>query len=686
MKKFFVAFCFMFLLIADAGAKITSINEYIGSLQRSPKNQPPKTHIISQDEFSDFAEFMKERLEKAPKLSLDTYKSTTIARGKTPYELQKEKENNKSIFEKIYDRAMQKATQATAPVRRDVIKPYPDIKSVAQQQKQWNNPDIPTVVVPLPPHNKPTRVVAREHIPYLATTIELLNNGLTKINDTVTVLANGDKLKTGLTKILPMFVYNGDKKQVLDYSIISVTRNGEEVGYHLIADDRQIMMVPDDETSLPAGVYTYNFEYLVDNLLIEHDDRYLMYWNVGGGRWNLVVDRLGATILLPQKDALWNYHVFFGTDNNLYPANAKVVKNGLLGTSYIANRPLFIGEGMYIFNEIDKNAVYPFGWWQRFLHIFYNYGDVILSAFGMFFIALSLGWAWHYIKIQKKLQKITLPKTALFMRALMYNKFDLKSVGGFILEMYKKNVIDIQQAESTILLIKRTDNLQNLSANEQAALKQLFPAHETIFNANPNNKLVFSRFVGKLKKGLQNQLRRFYLKVTGGYALINLMMLLIIEAAIAYFKISSLYTFGVLAVCTIINLAVMLLWNFAQSRWGKIGVRMFIIDICLAGGTIMSTVTSPESAALLVITQGLIVTALNCYVSKFGLIKYYINNIAQYRDTIVKNSENIILGKNFATYQAAIWALDLSDDIVPIKKEEYYKIPTIKALVDIMSR
>ena len=46
----------------------------------------------------------------------------------------------------------------------------------------------------------------------------------------------------------------------------------------------------------------------------------------------------------------------------------------------------------------------------------------------------------------------------------------------------------------------------------------------------------------------------------------------------------------------------------------------------------------------------------------------------------------LFLGKNFATYQAAIWALDLSDDIVPIKKEEYYKIPTIKALVDIMSR
>ena len=66
--------------------------------------------------------------------------------------------------------------------------------------------------------------------------------------------------------------------------------------------------------------------------------------------------------------------------------------------------------------------------------------------------------------------------------------------------MYKKNIIDIQQAGSTILLIKRTDNLQNLPKIEQEALDQLFPGHETIFNVNSNTKLMFNRFIKKLMK------------------------------------------------------------------------------------------------------------------------------------------------------------------------------------------
>ena len=681
MKKFFIAICFVLAIVTGVNARITPIGEYNGSLEKSQSTTSPKVKVVNYDEFSTFLE---KQLKTARKASPATLTSSNAGHGKSKIQIEMEKKNNKSIFEKIYDHAMKRVTEATAPQKNDVVVDKTSIAPVNKQQQQWLNPKVPTITIPLPPRGRLAKVPAQEHIPYAMTTLELLNNGLVKISETVVVIANGNKLKSDLTKIVPAVIYNGSTEQTLDYSIIGVTRNNEPIDYKLISDGKNVYMINKDDVSLAPGVYTYNFEYLVDNILIEKDNEYITYWNVGGNGWNLVIDRLGATLLLPEKNALLDQQVFFGTDDNLYSGNVSVMKNGLLGTSFVSDRPLFIGEGMYIVAKIDKNAIYPFSLWQRFLHLFYNHGDVILSGIGLIFIVFCLMLAWKYIKMQKDLQRVTLPKTALFMRALFFDKFDLKAVGGFLLEMYKKNIIDIQQADSTILLIKRTDNLQSLPKDERNALNQLFPAHDTIFNVNSNSKLMFNRFTKKLRTRLKRQLTNFTFKINCGYALINTAMLLLIEATIAFFKISSLYTFAVLGGTTLVTITAMSLWNLQVSKWLKLLVRLLIIDVCSIGAVIMSTVVSPIAVVLLIATEISIVIALHFYVSRSGLIRYYVDNIKLYRDGLVKNADNIILGKNFINYQAAVWALDLSEEITPIKHEEYYKIPAIKSIIEIM--
>ncbi len=677
MKKFFIAICFVLLTANNIQARITPIGDYQGSLKRSQNSAQPKVHIVDYDEF---ASFLEKQLEKAIKISPASLKSDNIGYSKN----NAEQEDNRSIFEKIYDKAMDRVTKSTSVKQNNITTGSPTPAPVNQQMQLWQAPSVSTITIPLPPYNRPAKVPAQEHIPYSMTTLEILNNGLVKIQETVVVLANGKKVTSDLTKILPLAVYDGNTKRVLDYSLISVSRNDVPVDYKLSSDGQQVFIAPYENNPLPTGVYTYNFEYLVDNMLIEKDDYYITYWNVGGNGWNLIIDRLGATLLLPQRDTLLEQQVFFGTDNNLYRDGVRVMRNGMRGFSFIADRPLFIGEGMYIVTKIDKSAVYPFGLWQKFLHTFYTYGDIIISALGLSFIMLCLLTAWHYIKIRKNLQKISLPKTPTFMRTLLTNKFDMETGCSFILEMYRKNIIDIQQSGTTILLIKRTDNLKNLNKDERAALNQFFPEHETIFNVNPNNKLKFNRFMQKLKTGIKKQLNIFYFKINRDYALINIAMLWLIEGIIAYFKISSWRVFAVLSGVTFIIFVALGLWNWQLPKWKKIFVRLLIINICVAGLMVMSMVISPLAAGLLLLTTIAIVTALHFYVSRFGLIKYYIDNVKDYRDTLLKNADNIILGKNFINYQAAVWALDLSDDIVPIKTEEYHKIPTIKAIIATM--
>lgn len=682
MKKFFIAICFSLFFVQTSFAAITPLNSYRGSLQPSRKNVSPAVKTIG---FNDFANFLIYSIEHAKKATKQDLSGRTTAVVPSPDRQKKEQEKNKSIFEKIYDQAMNRANERTTTNRQDVLNPQANFQSVTNQQQQWRAPSVPTITVKMLPDDTPTLVPALEHIPYCMSVIEVLNNGLVKITETIMVVSNGQKLKNGLTKLLPAKVYNGKgKKQTLDYSIIGVLRNDHPEEYRMTSYKDKVLLVPVDDKPLAPGVYTYKFEYLVDNALIDKDDAYMLYWDVGGHGWNLVIDRLGAILKLPEKDGLLQHNVLFGNENNLYAGNLIVNRYGVNGFSYVAQRPLFVGEGMYLLAMIDKSTILPISTWQKFMHMFYDYNDILLAAVGCLFIVFSLFISWRYIRAQKKIKKFPLAKTASVMRYLFKDKFDIVSACGFLLEIYKKNLIDIQQSDDTILLIKRTDNIKSLAKFEQKALQKLFPAHETIFNVNKNARLTFNRFMKELRLGLKKYMAKFTFKLNLGYIVVSFAMLLITEAFISYFKISSLFTFAVLAVASSVSYAFLLLWRLQLTTWLKAIVRFFVVDVCFCAFVLMSLVVSIWTAGILLVSEIVIMVALHFYDKRYGLIRYYIQDISKYRANIIKNADNIAIGKDFFNYQSAIWVLDLSKDIIPLQKEEYYKIPIMENIVKVL--
>ncbi len=684
MNKFFITICFSLFLPMFAYAGITPINNYKGNLQPSQHNTTPTVKVVDYD---DFASFVREAIKKAKFASKEDMKGNTTSYVPSVERQKQENENKKSIFEKIYDQAMRRASSSTNITRSDVaVNSIQKLQPTKIQQQQWQNPKVSTITVKMLPNNAPTAIPALEHIPYCMSSIEILNDGLVKIVETVMVVANGEKLKYGLTKILPAKVYNGKgKMQTLDYSIVSVLRNDQPEDYRLVAQGDDVFLIPYDDSPLAPGVYTYQFEYLVDNLLIDKGDSYMLYWDVGGHGWNLVIDRLGAVLNLPERKGLLQHNVLFGNENNLYSGGVMVGQYGPAGMAYVAQNPLFVGEGMYLLALIDKSVMLPVGLWQKFMRSFYDFGDIYLSIIGCLFIAVSLIISWRYIKSQKKIEKFKWSKTAIIMRWLFKDKFDITAACGFLLELYKKNIIDIQQADDTILLIKRTDNLKSFTPFEQRAVSRLFPAHEMIFNVETKTRLAFTRFMKDLKSGLKREINKFNFKLCVGYIAISFAMLFLTEAFIAYFKISSGLTFTVLAIATLVSGVFLLLWNIHLPAWLKVIWRFFIIDICLLALFFMIGVVNIIAAIVLLISEIIIVTAIRFFARRSGLLSYYIKDLKDYRDNLLKNIDNITLGKNFINYQASIWVLDLSDDIVPLKEEEYYKIPIVKNIIRLFS-
>lgn len=680
MKKLFFAICFNLLWCGLSFAAVRSVSGYEAVPHVQNRHEKPKMHDM---EYEEFKEIVEEGFSKAEAASTENINQTM---GMVPslWRAEQERKAKKGFFEKIYDEALERVNISTETPRDDIapLAVAPSPQTVSAQQQEWKKADVPLIRAYLPPDNRLFTIPAMEHIPYLMNSIEVLPSGLVKFEETVVVVANGNKLRNGLTKILPEKIYDTDgNSQRLDYSVIGVTINDMPAAYHLTKGRKSILLVPDEDYTLAPGIYTYKFEYVVDNLLWDEGKDYRLYWDIGGNGWNLVVDRLGASLSLPTETALLDEEVLLGSPSGFYPRAVRVSQNGRFARAYVANRPLFIGEGMHLVAQIDKSALLPETLGQKIIRYFDNHSDIYLSVLGLVIIIGSFGMSWRYIAKDKGQLKLSLSKTAMNIRYLLFDRFDIKSVCGFLLELYKKNIIDIQQSGEAILLIKRTDNIKSLQGFEQKALQKIFPEHETVFNVNNSNKLPLKRFANILGRGLRHKMAEFRVKLNMGYLLFSLGMLLVTEAFISFWAVDSLYTFSVLSGISMIGLGAVSLWRLPMPKWLKAFVFLAMVDIEVVCFVITSAVVHPAAALMLTAVPIVIVMALDVYSRRRGLIKHYIYEMADFKEYLKKHHDNIVLGKDFLTYQAAIWAFDMEKEFVPVGRPEYNKLPIVENVV-----
>ena len=298
MKKLFLAICFSLLAAAPLQAKVEEVLD-IANVPQPQQNVPQSQETVHQVTAEELSEYLADRIEKAVIQDADKLSTGSIFVEPSREATEVQNEQQKSTFQKIYDQAMERLTSgAGEEMRPDMQRfSFEETGSREQQQKIWNQPDFPVINVMLPPDDRRIVVPAAEHIPYLQNDIEILPDGLVKFNETIVVVANGEKLAKGLTKILPGYVYSREgKRQKLDYTLLKVTVNGQEIPYRLKAQGLQVLIVPESDYRLEPGVYTYNFQYVNDQLLWDYGNFREFYWDVTGSSWNLVIGMAGAKI------------------------------------------------------------------------------------------------------------------------------------------------------------------------------------------------------------------------------------------------------------------------------------------------------------------------------------------------------------------------------------------------------
>ncbi len=686
MKKIFLAICFSMAFSAFTQAKITEI---LDQSQIPQKQMPPKeAPIVKEISDQEIEQLLKERIQHVvvqPKNKVSFASSSVLPSIQAQ---QNAAEAQKSTFQKIYEQALRRLDlqEQNKPQREDINAPQlPDTSR--QQQQNWNSPNYPIIKTTLPPDNKVVNIPAMEHIPYLMSNINLLPDGMLKFSETVVVVANGKKLRNGLSLALPKQIVSRNKeKQNIDYTLVNVSVNGQDIDYKFVEDTNSFLVVPQKNYLLEPGVYTYKFEYLADNVIWDYGDFKELYWDITGSRWNLVVARAGATLSLPNGGEPLGQTLLIGHPQNLNTAAANIIKTSDDTWGYASGRPIFIGEGLHMIVSLPQNIVASPSWDRRLLRSINNFGDIYVSLVMFAAIFVSFGVSWKYIRANKGQLKFHLAQTPVMMRYLAFNRYDAKSFGCFLLELYRKNIIDIQQADNTILLIKRTDNLKSLSLREQQAVKDLFTGGELVLNVNKNNMLKFRRASRRIEKDLRQNLITFLVKLNIGYLFFSLGMVFIGEVFISLLATNSAAVFTILAASTAALIGGIFLCTCPLKKlWSNILFKALGCTLLLLTVIIMAAVVSLGSIALIIASLLTIRHFTTAYGQRNGLLKTYINELSQTKKNLCQHHDNIVLGREIANKQPKILALDLEKDFMENNGNEYNKLSAMELLLKIIA-
>ncbi len=689
MKKLLFTFllcCISIFNVAGASVRPVANSETASAVANNvPTSFDIPSPVDRFDNEADFKKYLIERLRSAVIMKQDPNSgsyggnATSVVEDKLPDEYKE-----KTFYEQVYEEAIKRAT-AKPDSDSQILDPrilQPELWEKNPQSQSSSN----TIAVALPPYDEKVLVPPYEHIPYLFTKIEVLPSGLLKIDETIMVISNGQKLRYPLSKALPTHMVDRDGKgHKIDVSINEVTINGHPVDYKLINKGGNIVITPSTNIPLDAGIYKYEFSYVVDRQIAHYEKFDELNWDVSGGNWNLVISRIGASVILPHDKEAIAQRVLVGYPFHYSQERAIMKREAKNIIGFSSKVPLFIAEGMPITVILPKGVVEKISLSKQLDLLLLDYGTIIIPLLGFLTIAISYILSWKYIQKNNKKLPIKLNRTPHMLRLLLNQKFDGRAFGAFLLDMFRKNIIDIQRNEKQVMLIKRTDNLQHLPKKERKAIQTVF-AKESVFIINSNSMPILKKAMELVAQNTISMLKLFTFKLSSLYLLFGCGMLLFTELFTAYTMMESSKKFSsMLAVTVSIAVYLILLSIKWKKKWLNILIKLLSSSMILLNFIMLSGICSFWGALLIVASCTAIIFFNNLYQQRNGLLKIYITEAKQLQNYLTENSESIILGRDFINHQANIFAIE-TENKYPVNNNirEYYKLDIIKAIISKM--
>lgn len=687
MKKLLFFCLFWFAMQIEANAAIREVSSPESATIESNNIQAPPVTVSSPlDRFESESDFKRYLIERLQSVAITKYDKNSGSFGGSATSVVEDKipgvNVEKPFFERIYEEAIKRSAEPKTPQNAEQLDPRMLQPELWQKNNDTQGP-LQTITILMPPFDEKVSVPTAEHIPYLFTKIEVLESGLIKLDETIMVVADNKKLRYPLVKALPMnMVDRNGRAHKIEPSLLGVTINDQPIDYQIIEKGRNFLITPKVAFPMESGVYKYVFSYVIDRQIARYDDFDELQWNVSGGNWNLVISQAGAAVILPPKAEAIGQQALVGYPFHYSPDKALMARGAPNMLGFASKEPLFIAESMPISVSFPKGVIseptfsQKINWWVA------DYGDIWFPALGWVVILAAYLASWKYIQKTTKKQPIKLIKTPQMLRYLLTAKFDKISFGAFLLDLFKKNIIDIQKNGDSILLIKRTDNLRTLPKKEQKAVRTLF-GNDSVMAIKKENLPRIRQALHWAEEETATKFRIFCFKLNFGYLFFSAMMLLLSQLFVAALAPNSAAIFSGMVFADLNIAAYLFLFGM---DWKKRIVKWLVRALCLVllgvNFVILSGLSSMWGAIFFMAAAVTIMGFTKLYTKRNGLLKANIAEAANYQQYLKNNKENISMGRDFLNQQANILALEAETAYPPSEKlKDYYRLDIVQELL-----
>lgn len=131
--------------------------------------------------------------------------------------------------------------------------------------------------------------------------IDVDKNSKLSITEKIKVHSEGNEIKRGIFRSLPLVRNLNDRTQKVKYNIISVKKDGVDEDFHEEIEDGYLKIyVGNKDVILSPGDYNYEIKYTTEKQIGFFEKYDELYWNVNGNEWSFPVDSISATVNLPQ--------------------------------------------------------------------------------------------------------------------------------------------------------------------------------------------------------------------------------------------------------------------------------------------------------------------------------------------------------------------------------------------------
>lgn len=693
MKRLFFTICF---IICSIWA--TSVHARVESIVGPIKPQPRIQHDTMPNNMPDpknedeVRKFFKKRLAEAARSSikegvdLTAVNSVNIVHSPEYYEAQKEKE--KPFYQKVYEKALASINMSnnssdsayngdfSGPTDEQIARAATRFFTIEKQQAA-PQPQVPTVALSLPSGRR-ILAPAREHIPYFLSYIDIQANGYVKIEDTIIVVADGKKFATALQRMFPK--YSADNQR-MEFMLESVTINGTKVPYTTEEIGNNIALKPKYNQRLDPGIYTYVFKYMVNNKLLRHGDNVLLSWNLVGSPINAFITSANAIVTMPSGHSFDNAFSLIGYGKSFTDRRTNIFRFAGNTVAFSSNTPILNNESVNFLVEMNKNAFLK-DFDKNFSNFLTNWGNIIYAILGLIAISGSFILSLIGLKRERKKNKYNPSYNGSLMRSILVGKYDRSAFVAQLLDLYRKNAIDISQTENRLFIHRKNIDKSKLQKHELKALKTMFSKNNTTMEINAANNITIKKIYRMLAKKSLKQIKKYRIIHNISYVLFSCAMMLLTEIFISYISINFAQTLIILLATTLLYAFYIWIIRHRFKRWyitlpTKLFVLISLVVIWLFSSIYIGAVTS-----FLILLMLLIIFAFtHIFSEQNNFVNEAKTAIANYKEYLQSNADAINLGRDFINQQSSIFALDITEYFPQnISNKNYYKLDIAESI------